>query len=182
MAWTVTELTSIAEYDSANNTTFTTNSLTASANKLYLLFIQAGYSTPRTLDSVTGAGLGTWTIISGCSQENAAQTRRSEVAYAWSASPAAGAAISITFSGATTGCAWTVYEITGFDTSSPIGQSNKATGTATSGAPALSSATSGSLLLACLQHVTNEDTTAEATWTSGANLKGTGHTVSMRSA
>ena len=182
MAITVTELTSISEFDFANNTTFNTNSLTAAANKLYVIFVTAGYSTPRTLSSVSGGGLGTWTIISGCSQENAAQTRRSEVAYAWSASPGAGAAIDITFSGATIGAAWSVYEITGFNTSTPIGISGKATGTATTGAPALASASSGSIILAALMHVSNEATTAEAGWTAGVNLKGSGPTISMLSA
>ena len=182
MAIIVTELTSISEFDFANNTTFNTNTLTATANKLYLLFITSGYSTPRTLSSVSGGGLGTWTIISGCSQENAAQTRRSEVAYAWSASPGAGAAIDITYSGATIGCAWALYEITGFNTSTPIGQSGKATGTATTGAPTLASASSGSVILAALMHVSNEATTAEAVWTAGVNLKGSGPTISMLSA
>src|ERR1044071_8096709 len=101
MGVTFTELTSISQYDNANSTTFNTPSLTAAANKLYIVFIQVSYGNlnPRTLSSVSGGGLGTWNIVANASQENSGQTRRCEVAWAWSASPGAAAAIALTFSG-----------------------------------------------------------------------------------
>lgn len=184
MAVAFTELTAISAYDGGNSTTFNTPTLTASADKLYLIFIQASYgATPRTLSSVSGGGLGTWTIITGAGAENVLQTRRAGAAYAWLASPAAGAAIAITFSGGCTSCAYAVYEITGFNTSTPIGQS--ATSTAVAGVsttPTLASATAGSGIAASCQEATAETITVDAGggWTAGENNTGSSPATAMR--
>lgn len=186
MAVAFTELTAISAYDGGNSTTFNTPTLTASADKLYLIFIQASYgATPRTLSSVSGGGLGTWTIIAGASRENTLASRRCEAAYAWSAAPGAGAAIAITFSGSSTSCAYAVYEITGFNTATPIGQAATSTAIAgTSTTPTLSSATAGSGIAASCQEATAETITVDAGggWTAGENNTGSSPATAMRSA
>lgn len=182
MAVAFTELTAISQYDGANSTTFNTPTLTASADKLYLIFIQASYgATPRTLSSVSGGGLGTWTIITGAGVENVLQSRRGAAAYAWSSSPGAGAAVAITFSGGCTSCAYSVYEITGFNTVTPIGQ--VATSTAVAGVsttPTLGSATADSGIAASCQEATNETITVEAGWTAGENNAGASPATAIR--
>src|SRR5687768_16912186 len=132
MAVTVTELTAISDASTSNNTTFNTASLTAVANRLYVIAVTCSYTTAGiTLSSISGGGLGTWTkLTDDTNVVNAADNRRIAIAWATSASPGAAAAIAITWSGATTGGAWSLYEITGHKTSGPIGQpdGNLATG------------------------------------------------------
>jgi hypothetical protein len=180
-----TEITAVSQYDNANNTIFSSPVLTAVANRLYVLKMGVSYSsaTPRTLSSVAGGGLGTWNIVGGCSVENTSQTRRLETAWAWLSSPAAAAAIDITWSGGTTGCAYSLWEITGFNTATPIGQTgnNRSTG-ATSLIPALGSGTVGSGILAACQTISNEAMSAEAGWTAGENHTGINPNTTMLSA
>jgi hypothetical protein len=184
MAVAFTELTAVSQYDNANNTAFDTPTLTAEAGKLYVIDMHVGYSnaTPRTLTSVAGGGLGDWTIIAGASVESTSQTRRSEMAFATSASPGAGAAVTITWSGGTTGCSYSVYEVTGFNTSDPIGEADIARGSSTSGTPTLGSATAGSGIIAGCQTITSEAMSAEAGWSAGENHTGSNHSLSALSA
>lgn len=180
---TFAELTTLSQYDNGNLTTYSTPTLTAVANKLYVIIIEVVYSTPRTLTSVSGGGLGTWNIVAGCSAENGTAVRRTEVAWAWSASPGAGAAIDITFSGGCTGCAYAPYEITGFDIGNVVGQTSTVSGSSASGGtPTLASATAGNGILTGLQHADVETINVEAGWTAGEFNSGTTPNLGMRTA
>ena len=179
-----TELNTISAYDTSNLTTFVTGVLTALANKLYVVKASASYNTAGTsLTSITGGGLGTWNIETGARVENSGLNRCIEAAWMWSSSPGSAEAISINWNAATTGAGWTVWEITGFNTSDPIGLVDKLTANGvTSLAPFLSSATPGSGLLASCRTNAEQAMTAEAGWTPGSNPQGGSPAFTMLSA
>jgi hypothetical protein len=114
---------------------------------------------------------------------NAADNRRIAISHATSASPGAAAAIDITWSGATTGGAWVVYEITGHKASGPIGQvdGNIATNTE-SLTLTLPSATAGSAILAFCRTNVEATISAEIGWTIGENNPHASPSCSMASA
>lgn len=185
MAVAPTELTAISNANTANNTIHSTDALTAVTNRLYVIGTTSSYLTAGTvLSAISGGGLGSWSILGGdASVVNGADNRRIQIAWATSASPGAAAAIAITWSLATTGGAWSLYEITGHH-ASPIGQVAApavATG-ATSVAVTFPSATAGSALLTFCRTNVEAAISAELGWTVGETNTHGSPSCSMASA
>lgn len=112
----ITRTDKFSNQDSTNQQNFTTASLTATANKLYILGVLTYDGTGLTV-SVTGGGL-TWDSIA---QTTSTGGVRMSVFRALSASPGAGAALTIDAGGTVSGCAWDVQEFDGIDTSGSNG-------------------------------------------------------------
>lgn len=170
----------LAAWDASNVTsnpaTYSTATLTATANRLYVIFVWGTYVSGSAPETVTcaGGGLGSWTEILTGTQTGGDIEIRYAAFRATSASPGAGAAVTFTFgNNDMIGCGWVCYEITGHNTTTPVGTTNVATaGSGTGATPTLASATSGSGIVAGSYHQANEATTVEAGWTEGTDVAG----------
>lgn len=148
MAISVTSLTSGGS--TTDGTSFTTASISPSANKTVLVAIASRAGTAPT--SVTGNSL-TYT--------KEFETADGLLSY-WRSSIGTGTAgtITITFGASQTACVWSVFELDGDDTSAPIVQEVEGSGNATSGSITLASFSSAeNATLGIFSHNANEATT-----------------------
>lgn len=150
--------------NNSSATNYNTDSFTPVANRLYLLVIAAGKTTADTDPTVTGGGLGTWTLVQGNQQGTGNQ--RIMVFRAMSASPGSAAAVNISWGGVTWGnCAWKIIEFDGVDTSGTNGSgaiAESVQGDDSSGpfTVSLSSVAADNYVLGCI--VQNASTTLSA--------------------
>ena len=161
MALAVTQLTSGTS--TTNSTTVVTSSVTPTADALVLLAVFGRVNnTPPS--GVTGNGL-TWVMIDS-SSTSALSLRNISLWRALGSSPSAGA-ITVTWVGTQTEKAWSVFEITGVDTSGTNGsgaivQSVKNGDPANSNSPTLTLSAFGSannMAVGFFHHFANEVTT-----------------------
>lgn len=120
MAISAANLTS-GENGSAG-TTFTTASISPSADKLILLSftVRNGASTDPTISSISGNGL-TWVLVNSSNWDPDSSSRRTTFVYrSMGSSPSTGA-ITVTFGESNTNSAWSVDEFTNVDTSGTNG-------------------------------------------------------------
>ena len=133
LAITQTTLTTAANDDSTDATSYSTGSFTPSANKLVIMAVQSSKLTLPDIPTVTGNNL-TWVSIATISVTD---TIRLTLFRAMGSAPSAGAA-TIDFAGNTqTSCAWSITEFTNTDQTGTNGSGaivQSATNTAT-GAP-----------------------------------------------
>lgn len=130
---TATHLTT--SQDDQDRTTYTTASISPSANKLVLLSVYAdvfGLSSNTSTPSVTGAGM-TWTEVVSVGGSGADSATAQHLYRALSSSPGSGA-LSITFGQTQARCGWSIAEFGNVDTSGSNGANaivQTATGIAT---------------------------------------------------
>lgn len=107
--------------DTTSLTTYVTASYTPTANRLQLLSVMYTKSTGMAEPtSVTGCGL-TWIKVASATYNSAATPASTIIVYrAMGAAPSAGT-ISITFGAGQNGCAWSLAEFAGIDTSGTDG-------------------------------------------------------------
>lgn len=117
--------TNIIGNTSGSGTSATTASITATANRLYLLTVwtRTGITANPNQPTASGGGLGTWDVIASVVYDDSSSSRKRVTLFrALSASPGAGAAIAIDEAGQTqTSFGWIVDEVTGIDTSGTNG-------------------------------------------------------------
>lgn len=162
----------------ANQTSYTTASISPTADALVLLSVLRNDDTLGTAPSITGNGL-TWQLVRSCVYDNAGGVRADLSVYrAMGASPSAGA-VTIGFSAdGQLGCQWSITEFTGVDTSGSNGsgaivQSASVSGTATSLSASLSAFSRRShATFGAFAHQANETTTHEGGW---SDLSDTGY-------
>lgn len=138
--------------NNGDSTTYTTSSITPTANALLIAAVVNSHATAVGTVTLAGNGL-TWVAIQNIPLNNGVLGRLT-VFRAMGASPSAGA-VTITISNTATSCAWNVCEFTGVDTSGADGAGAVAasftafgTGTAISGsttAPVAGNAMYGAL-------------------------------------
>lgn len=171
MAIAATHLTTSSS--GTNATSYTTASITPTANALVLIAVGQEISGTPAVPAISGAGL-TWVEIANCYFDQAGTQSRLTLFRALGASPTSGA-LTIDFSGVTqAGCEWSVAEFTGVDTSGTNGsgaivQSAKTAepgSAATSITATLGSAiTAGDAAYSAAAWEANEAGSAEGTWT-----------------
>lgn len=173
MAITISELTSA--YDPTDATSYTTASVSPAANSLLVVFWATRENTAAPSITVSGGGL-TWT------ETEPEQVDGISAIGSWRAQCGASPGsftIGLSCDGGITaiGAAWSVLQVAGHDSASPIVQSPIAgtgsTGTtATVTFAALAGSSNAQLLHAI--HRSNEAQSAEAGWTAGTARNGTG--------
>jgi hypothetical protein len=175
MAITCTHITTGAS--TTDGTSFATASVTPSANKLYLLFISnTKATTADAVSSVSGNGL-TWVSVAS-RNFNTSNVNRISVYRAMIASAPSAGAITITFAASQTGCAWSLLEIDGVETSGSDGAGAIAQFTSSLGTSTTPLAT-----LNAFDDATNNATVggfssaAASTYTAGTNFAIKGQTT-----
>ncbi len=113
----ITRTQKVANKSSTNATNYNTATLTAVANRLYVIGV-LGYSGTLPSAVVTGGGLGTWTRVDDIPISS---TVYISIHYALSASPGAGAAVNIAFGTTMSGAAWDIEEFDGVPTTGTQG-------------------------------------------------------------
>ncbi len=165
---------------STDATNYNTASLTAAANKLYLLVVAHGNTGGATATpTATGGGLGTWVVVE--SNQQGTGNQRITVLRAMSASPGAAAAVNIDFAGATQhNCLWKIIEIDGVKTTGTqgadaIAESVQGDDSGTTNQVSLAGVTAGNATFGCMTQ--NASTTTSA----GTNFALLGDTPSSSS-
>ena len=186
MAISVTNRTNNYDNTTDPSTSYTTASVTIAAGSGVLLAVATSHGT-LAAPTITPSGLSlTWTEEANLTYSSSS-VRRVQVWGAYAASGGSGT-ITLTLSGNVpcTGCAWSVNEVTGMDTSDLFLQPTTNSGNGTTATVNLSAASdSNNRSFLWQAHRTNTASTEEATWTelsdNANNAPNMGHSAGWKS-
>lgn len=159
-----------------DSTTFTTASISPTANKLVLVAVTSGRlssATPQRPSGVAGAGL-TFTLVAASDFQAVTQARTLTVWRAMSSSPSSGA-LTISFANTHGSCVWSVIQVTGASTAGSNGSG--AIVQSKTGIGADPSTTLSVVLDSAVEHAKNVALASYASATNNTYTAGTGYTL-----
>lgn len=153
--------------DTTDGTVYTTASVTLEAGRHYLLAVNAHQVDTPSTPTVTSTGA-TWTLRQSVDFQNIAAPDQRLCVFVGTVAAQQVGAITITYPGTKTACRWSLEEVTGHNTSSPIVQDveNRAdTGTTFSVAPAAFADAVNNAMYCVVSHSSSDAINKEAAHT-----------------